>query len=52
MCVVNAPDIFFLDEDGYNRMAPFDVPPGREAEVRRAVTMCPERALEITDSDA
>ena len=45
MCHNNAPDLFTLDEDGYNRMEPFVVSPDDEARARRAVQLCPERAI-------
>jgi ferredoxin len=45
MCHTTAPDLFTLDDDGYNRMAPFAVPSADEARAQRAVRMCPERAI-------
>jgi len=47
MCFSYAPEIFELDEFGYNRMQPFEVPPGEEGQAERAAAMCPERAISI-----
>ena len=49
MCHNSAPDLFELDEFGYNRMAPFMVEPADEAGALRAVRMCPERAIIATN---
>jgi ferredoxin len=45
MCHNNNPDLFTLDDDGYNRMEPFVVSLDDEARARRAVRLCPERAI-------
>lgn len=45
MCYNYAPDLFELDDDGYNRMPPFEVPPEQRELAERAVEACPERAI-------
>jgi len=47
MCFNYASEIFELDEMGYNRMPPFEVPPEAEDDAERAAAMCPERAILI-----
>lgn len=45
ICQNNAPDLFVLNDDGYNRMEPFMVGPADETRAKRAVRLCPERAI-------
>jgi ferredoxin len=47
MCHNAAPDLFELDDYGYNRMAPFTVAEADQARTMRAIRMCPERAITI-----
>jgi ferredoxin len=47
LCAGEAPDVFRLDDDGFNVTPPTDVDPADEAAVRRAVANCPERALRV-----
>jgi len=47
-----APQIFVLDSDGYNRMGSFIVDPSHVDVVRRAVALCPERAIRIDDPNS
>jgi ferredoxin len=47
MCFNHAPELFELDDDGYNRMQPFTVAADDEHKAQRAARMCPERAIEI-----
>lgn len=48
-CAVAAPEVYVLDETGYNRMPPFEVPVGLEAQARAGVDACPERCIEIVE---
>ncbi|MGE0387723.1 MAG: ferredoxin [Gammaproteobacteria bacterium] len=49
MCCFNSPDIYKLDDDGYNRMDPFEVKPGEENAARRGAMSCPEGAITIVE---
>lgn len=48
MCITYAPEIFQLNDDGYNRMEPFEVRSGQEDLATKAARMCPERAIKLT----
>jgi len=52
VCARLAPQIFVLDSDGYNRMGSFTVDPSHVDVVRRAVALCPERAIRIDDPNS
>ena len=45
LCVAAAPDLFRLDELGYNDSDGHEVPEGREHEAREAARVCPENAI-------
>lgn len=49
MCFNVAPELFALDDDGYNRMAPFTVGSEHERQAQRAVRLCPERAISMEE---
>jgi ferredoxin len=49
MCCNYAPDIFELDDYGYNRVPPFQVSAGNADEARLAAAMCPEHAITSYD---
>ncbi|MET0371367.1 MAG: ferredoxin [Sphingobium sp.] len=49
MCYNYAPDLFELDDDGYNRMPPFEVPADQRDLAERAVEACPERAITMIE---
>ena len=51
MCVFTAPEIFVLDEFGYNRMQPFEIKPGQEGAAAAGAASCPELAIEIIDDE-
>lgn len=44
-CQNVAPDLFQLDDNGYNNTPDFDVPPGQEDAARRGAKSCPERII-------
>jgi ferredoxin len=52
MCYASAPNVFVLDDDGYNRMNPVIVDPADLPDVERAVEMCPEGALSLVENGA
>ena len=49
LCIQVAPDLFRLDELGYNVSDGDTVPKGREDEARRAADSCPEGAISIEE---
>ncbi len=44
-CVLTAPDIFDQDDDGLVTVLAADPPADRDADVERAVRMCPSGAI-------
>lgn len=46
-CILAAPDVFALGDDGVVRVLVDDVPADREAHVREAVNACPKAALAL-----
>ena len=46
-CYSLAPALFEPDDDGAGQVIDEEVPPEREADARRAVASCPERAVVI-----
>ncbi len=52
MCSFQAPEVFDLDDEGYNSMGTFAVKPGMEDAARRGALACPEQAIEIVENDA
>lgn len=49
MCNVIAPDVYEIDDDGYNVMGTVDIAPGLEDQARQGAEACPERAIEIIE---
>jgi ferredoxin len=49
MCVAKAPDVYKLDDHGYNRMGTFDAPSGKEEQARRGARACPERVIHVIE---
>jgi len=47
LCVQAAPDLFRLDELGYNDSDGDEVPPDQEDQARQAAGLCPESAIEL-----
>jgi ferredoxin len=45
VCTTMCPEVFELNDDGYAVVKSPDVAAGLEADVRRAVQSCPERAI-------
>jgi ferredoxin len=48
-CAAVAPQIYRLDDDGYNTVGEQEVSPGDEEMARRGARACPERAIEILE---
>lgn len=51
-CLMTAPEVYVLDDEGYNRMGEFAVKPGLEDQARRGARSCPERAIVIAGEPA
>jgi ferredoxin len=49
MCVQQGPDVFVLDELGYNTTESHDVAPEYEEQARRGAMACPEGAITVED---
>ncbi len=52
MCVILAPEIYTVTDDGYNEQDDFDVTVGQEDQARRGAGACPERAITLIGPDA
>ena len=46
-CALAAPEVYVLDDEGYNQMAPFTPPNELEALARKGALSCPEGAITI-----
>lgn len=49
LCILAAPDLFRLDDLGYNASDGEEVPAGQEEDARRGVESCPEGAISLED---
>ena len=52
LCLDHGPDVFVLDELGYNRTPDTVVPAALHDQARRGAQACPERAIVIDDEPA
>lgn len=50
LCMQYAPDVYRLDELGYNASDGEDVPPSKEEAARKGADVCPESAIELVAS--
>jgi ferredoxin len=48
-CVKAAPEVYKLDEFGYNKMDGAEVPKGQEEAARKGAATCPESAIELVE---
>ena len=48
-CHAVAPEVYQLDDDGYNALTEGEVPAGQEQHARDGAAACPERAITVTD---
>jgi ferredoxin len=46
-CFATAPEVYVLDDDGYNVTGERDVPAGLEAIAREGAEACPEGAITV-----
>jgi ferredoxin len=49
LCAAQAPDVYELDEQGYNSMGEFTVKPGQEDAAIEGANWCPEEAITIVE---
>lgn len=49
-CFIHCPNVFVPDEEGFSTVPDPSAVGGHEAEVRRAASACPERAIEIIEA--
>jgi len=50
-CAAVAPNVFTLDDEGYNRSDDYEVPEGQLVEASRGVLACPEQAISLIGDD-
>jgi len=48
-CAAVAPEVYTLDDNGYNAMHETEVAPGKEEMARTGAANCPERAITLID---
>jgi ferredoxin len=48
-CVAVAPDVYVLNDDGYNVTPEIEVAKGREEQARRGARACPELAITVVE---
>lgn len=48
-CAAVAPEVYVLDDDGYNVMGETDIAPALQDLARRGARACPERAIEVIE---
>jgi len=51
LCMFESPEVFVLDEQGYNKMGEFVVAPGQEESARAGMLACPEGAISIIEDE-
>lgn len=49
LCIQAAPDVYELDDMGYNASDGQTVPAGLEEQARKGAEVCPESAIELED---
>jgi ferredoxin len=49
VCVMVAPEVFELSDDGFSVVLVDEVPPELEDKVRQAAAQCPSRAISVED---
>ena len=50
-CAAVAPDVFVLDDDGFNVTAEKEIPPELEEQARRGADACPEMVITIVEDE-
>jgi ferredoxin len=49
MCAAQAPEVYELDDTGYNTMGEFTVVEGQEEQARLGASWCPEGAITLIE---
>ncbi|MEM1402144.1 MAG: ferredoxin [Pseudomonadota bacterium] len=49
LCASQAPDVYELDDTGYNSMGEFLVKAGHEADAKAGAEWCPEEAITVIE---
>jgi len=49
MCAAQAPEVYELDDTGYNTMGEFAVVEGQEEQARLGASWCPEGAITLIE---
>ena len=49
LCATQAPEVYQLDDSGYNAMGEFEVKPGQEEAARNGAAWCPEEAITVIE---
>jgi|KBSSwiStaDraftv2_1062776.scaffolds.fasta_scaffold00081_62 ferredoxin len=47
-CLVHGPDVFVLDDEGFNCAADQEIAPAYEAQATAGAHACPEQAIKLT----
>ncbi len=50
-CAEISPELFKLDDNGFNVTAVIQVPPGLEEQAREGANACPERVITIVEDE-
>lgn len=50
-CAIVAPEVYELDDNGFNDMGAFTVAEGQDGAARRGARSCPERAITFMPDD-
>ncbi|MET0984541.1 MAG: ferredoxin [Steroidobacteraceae bacterium] len=50
-CILAAPEVYRLNDDGFNDMEPFTPPPELENAARKGALACPERAIIVVEDE-
>ena len=48
-CAAKAPEVFKLNDDGYNNTGETEVPSGLEEQAKLGASVCPEGAIQIEE---
>jgi ferredoxin len=46
-CAMKAPDVYVLNDEGFNHMGDFEVKPGLEKDALLGARSCPEKAIDV-----
>jgi len=49
LCAVKCPEVYVLNDEGYNSMGTFEVVEGQEDKAKLGAACCPEEAISIIE---